>query len=64
MPLRHGGVDAGYLFLADKEGAFTEEDEAVLLQVASYAAAPERAAAADAPWGGRRQDACGPLSRP
>ncbi len=49
MPLRHGGVDAGYLFLADKEGAFTEEDETVLLQVASYAAAPERAAAADVP---------------
>ena len=48
MPLRHGGADAGYLFLADKEGGFTEEDEALLLQVASRAAA----AIADAPGDG------------
>ena len=38
MPMRHGVVDAGYLFLADKEGGFTEEDEALLLLVASLAA--------------------------
>ena len=38
MPMRHGG-GAGYLFLADKEAAFTEDDEALLLQVASRAAA-------------------------
>ena len=48
IPMRHGGVDAGYLFLADKEGAFTEEDEALLLRVASRAAA----AVADAPGEG------------
>ena len=48
MPLRHRGVDAGYLFLADKEEAFTEEDEALLLQVALRAAA----AVADAPGDG------------
>ena len=46
MPMRHGGADAGYLFLADKEGAFTEDDEALLLQVASRAAA---AVVVDAP---------------
>ena len=46
VPMRHCGVDAGYLFLADKEGAFTEEDEALLQRVASRAAA---AAVADAP---------------
>ena len=45
MPMRHGGVGAGYLFLADKEAAFTEDDEAILLQVAAQAAA----AVADAP---------------
>ena len=48
MPLRYGGVDAGYLLLADKEGGFTEEDEALLLRVASRAAA----AIADAPGEG------------
>ena len=39
VPLRHGGADTGYLFLADKEAAFTEDDEALLLPVASRAAA-------------------------
>ena len=45
VPMRHGGAGAGYLFLADKEGPFTEDDEALLLQVAAQAAA----AVADAP---------------
>ena len=48
MPMRHAGADAGYLFLADKDGAFTEEDEALLLQVAARAAA----AIANAPGDG------------
>ena len=39
MPLRDGGADAGDLFLADKEGGFTEKDEALVLPVASRAAA-------------------------
>ena len=39
MPIRHGGVHAGYLFLADKAAAFTEDDEAFLRQVALRAAA-------------------------
>ena len=41
MPMRHRGADVGNFFLAEKEGApaFTDEDEEMLVLVASQAAA-------------------------
>ena len=38
MPMRHRGLHAGVFFLGEKEGAFTGEDEEVLVLFASQAA--------------------------
>ena len=39
MPMRHRGMHVGIFFLCEKEGAFTDEDEEVLVLFASQAAA-------------------------
>ena len=39
MAMRHRGSDVGYLFLAEKEGGFTDRDKDILRPVASQAAA-------------------------
>ncbi|MCY4547140.1 MAG: response regulator [Defluviicoccus sp.] len=56
MPLRHRGVDVGYLVLGEKEGEFTDEDRELLLPIASQAAAAIAAARAQGDAGRVRAD--------